>query len=146
MSNKAVSEEEILQAMKEILQNYTVCTLGTESDGKPWATTMFFALDGMKMYCIVEDRGEGMKNLKNNPNVALAIDNQIPNQFVQLAGTAEVVQGDEDVKGRSLVLGRVPEYKPFFEMVTTSVVKITLKRIHVTDVPRGWFPAKVVLL
>ncbi len=146
MSNNNVRDEAVLLAMKEIIHNYTVCTLATESNGKPWATSMFFALDGMHIYCIVEDRGEGMKKLKNNPNVALAIDNQIPNQFVQLAGTAEVVQGDEDVKGRTLVLGRVPEYKPFFEMVATSVVKITLKRIHVTDVPRGWFPAKVVQL
>ncbi|WP_309492199.1 pyridoxamine 5'-phosphate oxidase family protein [Candidatus Hecatella orcuttiae] len=141
-----MSEEEIRRVMEEILQGCKVCTLATESGGKPWATTMFFAVKGTNFYCIVENRGHGMANLKKNPHVALAIDNRVPDRFVQAAGTAEVVEGEEEAEGRKLVLDRVPEYRPFFEMVTTSLVRIVPKEIHVTDVPRGWFPAKVLRL
>ncbi|MEM4297819.1 MAG: pyridoxamine 5'-phosphate oxidase family protein [Nitrososphaerota archaeon] len=146
MSQKDVDKEEVYRIMQEILRECRVCTLATESDGRPWATTVFFAADGVNIYCIVEDRGQGMKNLKKNPNVALAIDNRVPDRFVQASGMAEVVRGDEEAKGRRLVLSRVPEYRPFFEMVSTSVVRIGLKRVHVTDVPKGWFPAKVLNL
>jgi len=137
-----MSNDEVLQVMQEILGDSRVLTLATVHDGQPWATTMFFALEGMNVYCIVEDRGEGMTNLKKNSNVALVVDDRTPNRFVQAAGEANIVQGAEDAKWRRLVLDKVPEYKPFFEMVTTSVIRILLKRIHVTDVPRGWFPAK----
>ncbi|MFQ5821354.1 MAG: pyridoxamine 5'-phosphate oxidase family protein [Candidatus Heimdallarchaeota archaeon] len=144
MSQRDLSEEEVYRVMQEILKDCKVCTLATESDKKPWATTMFFAVEGLYIYCIIEDRGQGMSNLKKNPIVALSIDNRTPDKFVQAVGMAEVVEGNEEVKGRRLVLERVPEYRPFFEMVTTSVVRITLKRVHITDVPRGWFPAKVL--
>jgi len=136
-----MSNDEVIQVMREILAECKALTLATVSDGQPWATSMFFASEGMNVYCIIEDRGEGMANLKKNPNVALAVDDRTPNSFVQAAGEANIVQGDEDTKWRKLVLDKVPEYKQFFEMVTTSVVRIALKRIHVTDVPRGWFPA-----
>ncbi len=141
-----MSNDEVLQVMQEILGDSRVLTLATAYDGQPWATTMFFALEGMNLYCIVEDRGEGMTNLKKNSNVALVVDNRTPERFVQAAGEAEIVQGDEEEKRRRLVLDKVPEYKQFFEMVTTSVVRIALKRIHVTDVPRGWYPAKSLKL
>lgn len=139
-----MSKEEVYRVMQDILGSYKVLTLATEAEGRPWAITMFFAAEENTIYCIVEDRGQGMANLKRNPNVALAVDNRIPDRFLQAFGFAELVKGDEEARARRLVLDRVPEYKPFFEMTSTSVVKITLKKVHVTDVPKGWFPAKVL--
>ena len=83
-----------------------------------------------------------MANLKRNPNVAFAIDNGVPDRFVQGTGTAEVVDREEEDEGRKIVLDRVPEYKPFFEMTETSVVRITLREVLVTDVTKEWFPAR----
>lgn len=137
-------ENEVYGAAQDVFKSCKVCTLATEKDGRPWATSVFFATEGLDVYCIVEDRGQGMANLKENPRVALAIDDRVPDRFVQGSGIAEVVSGEEEIKGRRLVLDKVPEYKPFFEMVKTSVVRIKLDRLHVTDVPRGWFPARVL--
>ncbi len=135
-------EKEIREVMADILQDCRVVTLATEFDGRPWATTIFFGMKGSDLYCVVEDRGHGMANLKRNPNVAFAIDNGVPDRFVQGTGTAEVVDREEEDEGRKIVLDRVPEYKPFFEMTETSVVRITLREVLVTDVTREWFPAK----
>jgi len=139
-----VESDEVYREAQEIFKACKACTLATEKGGEPWATSVFFAAEGLAVYCIVEDRGQGMANLKNNPRVALAVDNRIPDKFLQAAGVAKVVAGEEEAKGRRLVLERVPEYKPFFEMVKTSVVRIDLKKLHVTNVPKGWFPAKIL--
>lgn len=136
---------EVYREAQEIFNACKACTLATEKDGEPWATSVFFAAEGLTVYCIVEDRGQGMANLKANPRIALAVDNRTPDRFVQASGVAKVVAGEEEVKGRRLVLEKVPEYKPFFEMVKTSLVRIDLKKLHVTNVPKGWFPAKVLL-
>jgi len=140
------SEDEPKNSASEILRLCKACTLATIEDGAPWATSMFFANEALTIYLILEKSGKSMANIKSNPRVALAIDDRVPNRFVQIGGVAEVLEGSAAEKGRQIVYDKLPEYRSFFEAVPTCVVKVRPKVIYVSDMARGWFPARTINL
>jgi uncharacterized protein len=48
-------------------------TLATEQDGRPWASSLFYANDGFTLYFVSDPETQHAKNLKNNPRVAVTI-------------------------------------------------------------------------
>jgi len=144
--NSQRSEDEAKNVASEILGLCKACTLATVGDGTPWATSVFYANEALTIYLILEKGGKSMANIKRNPKVALAADNRIPNRFIQIGGVAEVLESSEAERGRRMVYDKLPEYKSFFEAVPTSVVKVRPKVIYVSDMAKGWFPAKSINL
>jgi len=144
--NSQRSRDEVRDVTLEILGLCKACTLATVGYGIPWATSVFFANEALTIYLILEKGGKSIANIVSNPKVALAIDNRVPDRFVQIGGVAEALKGPEAERGRQLVYGRLPEYKSFFEAVPTSVVKVSSRVVYVSDMVRGWFPARTVNL
>ena len=48
-------------------------TLATEQDGRPWASSLFYANDGFTLYFVSDPETQHAKNLKHNPRVAVTI-------------------------------------------------------------------------
>lgn len=144
--SRQTAQDEVKNAALEVLSQYKACTLATAVDGLPWASSVFFANEGLTLYLILEEKGKSMTNIRSNPKVALAIDDRIPDRFIQVAGVAELLEGSEAARARQVVYEKLPTYKPFFESVPTSMVRVRPKVLCVSDIPRGWFPAKIIAL
>jgi len=144
--NSQPSEDEPKNAASEILRLCKACTLATIGDDAPWATSVFFANEALTIYLILEKSGKSMANIKSNPRVALAIDDRVPNRFIQIGGLAEVLEGSAAEKGRQMVYDKLPEYRSFFETVPTCIVEVRPEVIYVSDMARGWFPARTINL
>lgn len=144
--NSQHSEDEPKNAASEILRLCKACTLATIGDDAPWATSMFFANEALTIYLILEKSGKSLANIRSNPRVALAIDDRVPDRFVQIGGVAEVLEGSLAERGRQMVYDKLPEYRSFFEAVPTSVVKVRPEVVYVSDMAKGWFPARTINL
>jgi PPOX class probable F420-dependent enzyme len=75
------------------LKSNEVCRLATASaDGKPQVTPVMYALDGDSFVIVVDYGAKKLKNVKENPNVALVVDRLRPTKAVTFEGKCEVFE------------------------------------------------------
>ena len=73
------------------LESNEVCRLATASkDGRPQVTPVMYALDGIAFVIAVDYGTKKLKNVKENPNVALVVDRLRPTRAVTVQGTCKV--------------------------------------------------------
>lgn len=135
---------EIQVVAEDILKENRVCTLATVGTSGPWATTLFFVNDGLRLYVTIEKAEKTASNIKRDPRVGVAVDNRSPVSFIQMAGRATILSGAEADKAWSFILERLPEIQGLSTPESHYAVRIDPSKINVSDVPKGWFPAKVL--
>jgi hypothetical protein len=87
-----VQEEAAIQEkVVQVLQENTVMNVATQGDEGPWCNTLYFVEEGFDLLCLVESGGRTMANLKRNHRVAVTINRQTPDRFLQGSGTAYVI-------------------------------------------------------
>jgi hypothetical protein len=59
--------------MLAFIAAHNTLTLATEQDGRPWASSLFYANDGFTLYVVSDPETQHAKNLKGNPRVAVTI-------------------------------------------------------------------------
>jgi nitroimidazol reductase NimA-like FMN-containing flavoprotein (pyridoxamine 5'-phosphate oxidase superfamily) len=68
-----------------------VCRLATASkDAKPQVTPVIYTLDGGAFVIAVDYGTKKLKNVRENPNVALVVDKLRPTKAVAVEGTCKV--------------------------------------------------------
>jgi PPOX class probable F420-dependent enzyme len=73
------------------LEANQVCRLATASkDAKPQVTPVMYALDGDAFVIAVDYRTKKLKNVRENPSVALVVDKVRPTRAVAVKGTCQV--------------------------------------------------------
>jgi len=73
------------------LKSNEVCRLATASkDGRPQVTPVMYALDGTGFVIAVDYGTKKLKNVKENPNVALVVDRLRPTRAVTVEGSCKV--------------------------------------------------------
>jgi len=115
------------------LKSNQVCRLATASrDAKPQVTPVMYVLDGTSFVIAVDYGTKKLKNVRENPNVALVVDRLRPTKAVTLEGICEVHEkGAEYLRLLELLMSRFEFYRknpweegesPIFRVTPTKAV------------------------
>ena len=88
-------EEELKQQVLSYLEGHNTMTLGTCQGEIPWAATVFYASDGLRLYFFSAPDSRHCQNLAANPRVAVTIQEDYRDwrkiKGIQLAGSVVLV-------------------------------------------------------
>ena len=94
---KRMTEEEALKFLAEGTRTGKLATI--KKNGKPHTTPIWFVVDGKNLLFNTMNSSEKGKNLFNNPDFALTVDDQSPPySFVIIEGKAEILDPTEEEK------------------------------------------------
>lgn len=95
------------------LKSNEVCRLATASkDGRPQVTPVIYALDGTGFVIAVDYGTKKLKNVRENPNVALVVDRLRPTRAVTVEGSCEVHErGAEYLRLLELLMKKFEFYR-----------------------------------
>jgi PPOX class probable F420-dependent enzyme len=95
------------------LKSNELCRFATASkDGKPQVTPVVYALDGTGFVIAVDYGTKKLKNVRQNPNVALVVDRVGPIKAVIVEGTCEVHErGTEYLRLLGLLMAKFESYR-----------------------------------
>lgn len=98
---------------KAFLKSSEVCRLATASkDGRPQVTPVIYALDGVAFVVAVDYGTKKLKNVRENPSVALVVDRLRPTKAVTIEGTCNVYErGAEYLRLLGLLMDRFESYR-----------------------------------
>jgi nitroimidazol reductase NimA-like FMN-containing flavoprotein (pyridoxamine 5'-phosphate oxidase superfamily) len=96
MSSMAMSKEEI----ESFLSVPRVARMATINNGKPHVVPVWYFYDGTNFVLTVTKDTKKVKNLKENPNVSIAIDviEGEPGNSSFLNGKAVIIEGEAEIK------------------------------------------------
>src|SRR5512136_940735 len=125
----------IQEKVTELLRENTVMNVATQGDEGPWCNTLYFAEEGFDLLCLVESAGRTMANLKRNHRVAVTINRQTPDRFLQVSGTAYVIGPPaENPALFDFMCGKQPQLREFVTKVPGLViVRIVSERLSLSD-------------
>jgi hypothetical protein len=130
--------------LRELLASHAAVKLATSSpDANPWIATAYFSEESsFSLVFMIEGGGRTLRNMRHNPRVALMIeDGDALALFAQAEGRASVVEGAEDAF-RDAIASKSPKSAPLVGLPGLVPVRITISKWRLTDVPRGWLPAR----
>jgi PPOX class probable F420-dependent enzyme len=115
------------------LKSNEICRLATASkDGKPQVTPVMYALDGSGFVIAVDYGTKKLKNVRENPNVALVVDRLRPTKAVSVEGECKVHErGAEYLRLLELLMTKFEFYRknpwgegesPIFRITPTKAV------------------------
>jgi uncharacterized protein len=95
------------------LKSHEVCRLATASkDAKPHVVPVIYALDGENVIIAIDYGTKKLKNLRENGNVALVVDEYHPNKAVMLEGECEILErGQEYLRLLRVLFDRFEFYR-----------------------------------
>ena len=111
--------------------------------GKPLVVPICFAFDGSFIYSPIDkkpksvsaDKLKRIRNIINNPNISLVIDEYLENwsmlYYLIIQGTAEIIdEGEEYENSLSMLSKKYDQYREMgLESLGAPVIKITLDKI-----------------
>jgi len=118
---------------RAFLKANEVCRLATASkEGRPQVTPVMYVLDGTGFVVAVDYGTKKLKNVRENPNVALVVDKLRPTRAVTIEGTCKVHErGAEYLRLLELLMNKFEFYKknpwgegesPIFRITPTKAV------------------------
>jgi PPOX class probable F420-dependent enzyme len=95
------------------LKSNEICRLATASkDAKPQVTPVMYAMDDVAFVIAVDYGTKKLKNVKENPSVALVVDRVRPTKAVAIEGTCQVHErGAEYRRLLNLLMARFEFYR-----------------------------------
>lgn len=83
----------------DLMARHNYCTLATCANSSPHAAVVLYASDGLDIYFFTGTRSKKIKNIKENPNVAVTIEGKkllfFP-QAVEIQGRAKILSKDDE--------------------------------------------------
>jgi PPOX class probable F420-dependent enzyme len=77
----------------DFLKAHELCRIATASkDGQPHVTPVIYALDGEDIVIAIDYREKKLRNLRENPRVALVVDEYHPNKGLMVEGECEILE------------------------------------------------------
>jgi len=97
----------------KFLREHEVCRLATASkDAKPHVVPVIYALDGEDIIVAIDYGTKKLRNLKENRNVALVVDEYHPNKAVMVEGECEILErGKEYLRLLQVLFERFEYYR-----------------------------------
>ncbi|MHA1991644.1 MAG: PPOX class F420-dependent oxidoreductase [Candidatus Hodarchaeales archaeon] len=92
-----MTKEEALNFLADGTKTGKLATI--KKNGKPHTTPIWFVVDGNSLLFTTMNSSMKGRNLKNNPNYALTVDDQVaPYSFVIVEGKAEILNPTDEEK------------------------------------------------
>ena len=106
--------DELKQQVLSYLETHNTMTLGTCSGDVPWAATVFYASDDLRLYFFSVPDSRHCQNLAANPRVAVTVQEDYHDwqkiKGIQLEGTAVLVDSIiEKAKAMAVYARKYPE-------------------------------------
>lgn len=97
----------------KFLKSHELCRLGTASKGgMPHVVPVIYALDGEDIVIAVDYKTKKLKNLRENPRVALVVDEYSPNKGLMVEGDCELFErGEEYLRLLQILFDRFVFYR-----------------------------------
>ena len=123
----------VLKEVKDFIESKNVCVMATCSKKRPRASTVNYVAKDFTLYVVTSSKSTKVKNIRENPNVGIAIDDQGKSRVcLQAYGTAKILEGREAESAREFYCSKrdISHHKP--ELVDT-ILKVELNEITFTD-------------
>jgi len=100
-------------AQLRFLKKHELCRLATASKGAvPQVTPVIYAVDGEDVIVAVDYGEKKLENLRENPRVALVVDEFHPNRAVAIQGSCEILErGQEYLRLQRLLYEKFETYR-----------------------------------
>jgi len=97
----------------KFLKAHELCRLATASkDGTPHVVPVIYTLDGGDIIIAVDYKTKKLKNLRENPKVALVVDEYRPNRGLMVEGDCEIIErGREYLRLLQILFDRFVFYR-----------------------------------
>ena len=97
----------------KFLLAHELCRLATASkDGRPHVVPVVYALDGESIVIAVDYKTKKLKNMRENPKVALVVDEHSPNRGLMVEGDCEIFErGKEYLRLLQILFDRFVYYR-----------------------------------
>ncbi len=97
----------------KFLKSRELCRLATASkDAKPHVVPVIYALDGEDVVIAIDYKTKKLKNLRENPRVALIVDEFHPNRGLMLEGDCQIFErGKEYLRLLKILFDRFDHYR-----------------------------------
>ena len=117
----------------KFLKSHELCRLATASKGgRPHVVPVIYTLDGENIIIAIDYKTKKLKNLKENPKLALVVDDYRPNRGLMVEGDCEILErGSEYLRLLQILFDRFVFYRknpggegesPILKVRTTKVV------------------------
>ena len=117
----------------KFLKSHELCRLATASKGgRPHVVPVIYTLDGEDIIIAIDYKTKKLKNLKENPKLALVVDDYHPNRGLMVEGDCEILErGSEYLRLLQILFDRFVFYRknpwgegesPILKVRTTKVV------------------------
>jgi PPOX class probable F420-dependent enzyme len=117
----------------KFLKAHELCRLATASKGgRPHVVPVIYALDGEDIIIAVDYKTKKLENVRENPKVALVVDEYRPNRGLMVEGDCEILErGREYLRLLQILFDRFVFYRrdpwgegesPILKIKTTKVV------------------------
>ena len=136
---------ELKQQVLNYLETHNTMTLGTSSGDMPWAATVFYASDDLRLYFFSVPDSRHCQNLAANPRVAVTVQEDYHDwqriKGIQLEGTVLLVDSIiEKAKAMAVYARKYPEVIKLFTNPASGVFhKAFLKVKFYCVVPQKLF-------
>ena len=133
------------ETMKQIMESHKMVHLATiDLEGKPCVRGVDYAVGDQEnvLYFLTSKDSRKVAQIKNNPNMAVAIDHDCPTmddlqklKYLKGTGTAELIGSPEEMeKAFGLLMKKLPFLKDLpGDPSDFVVIKISLKEVLLTD-------------
>jgi Pyridoxamine 5'-phosphate oxidase len=146
IATQQAMSQEVRARLDELLDQHASLELATSTlAGKPWLAAAYFApLDPFSLVMMLEDGGRTLGNVSDNPQVALMFQTGNPTAlFAQAEGVAQVVP-EEGAAFADRIVAKTPGCEALVRLPNLVAVRIDVLRYRLTDLPRGWLPAREI--
>jgi uncharacterized protein YhbP (UPF0306 family) len=114
-----MSSEDLKRQILDYLQNHNTMTLATSAGDVPWAATVFYASDDLRLYFFSAPDSRHCQNLSANARVALTVQEDYKDwreiKGIQLEGKVVLVDGVvEKAKAMVIYARKYPEVIKLF--------------------------------
>ncbi len=141
------TKEELEEHIKKYLSSRLICSLATCSNNLPRSTVVRYRSKGLALYILTEG-GKKIKNIKENPNVAISIYGDYTGfqsvNGLQIWGVAEIiVPEDREKYSEALDVLKTDEREDLKEMGAANMeikmyaLKINIKKARYLNLPGG---------
>ena len=119
--------------------------LASAHDGRPWVSGVYFAeTSTFELAVVLETHGRTLTALRANPHAAVVVSSGSPHEpFLQGAATVEVLDGTAAEDAHRALLAKVPQIEQFLQY-PHEAVRLSVSLWRITDVTRGWIPARTL--
>ncbi|CAN5535095.1 hypothetical protein BH10BAC5_BH10BAC5_05400 [soil metagenome] len=143
MEQTTTSQEDVKKkALKILKDNHSVFIATTGGEFSPWILGAYYAEKDLDLYLFLETSGKSMKNVLKNNTVAISISkNEASEDFLQASAEIDFLGEEEEKNVRKMLTDKMPWYQTY---TPVAPVRLNLKKIFVTSITDGWFPAKTL--